>query len=278
MITDFETDKIYLSGKLKTVFIKTCRDIERVLNSFNLKYDFLTNTNDIWTRDYMPVQISDSRFIEYRYDPDYLQGHRKGCRDVKSYPDIICNSIGLKTEKSDLILDGGNIVKSSDCIILTDKILQENKFKYSKKALISKLQETFCTNKVVLIPWDRNEKYGHSDGVLRFIDNDTVLINDCYKSDSVLLYRLKCSGLKWEFLKYKVRKANKYNWAFINFLQTKDLILLPKLKIDEDDQAFEQISGYYEAYAKNKRIARVDMTEIVNCGGGLNCITWTVKA
>lgn len=185
--------------------------------------------------------------------------------------------VGLKTEKSDLILDGGNFVKTSDCIILTDKIVKENRLSYSKQELIEKLQRTFCTNKVVLIPWDTKEEYGHSDGMLRFIDNETVIINDIYKTDTVLTYRLKQCGLNCEYLNFKVKKRHKNNWAYINFLQTKDLILLPKFDIDEDQQAFEQISDFYPDYAKNKRIAQVDMTDIVRFGGALNCITWTIK-
>ena len=52
-----------------------------------------------------------NQYIEYRYDPDYLQGHWKGCRDSKTYPDVVCDALKLKTEKSDLIMDGGNLVK-----------------------------------------------------------------------------------------------------------------------------------------------------------------------
>jgi agmatine deiminase len=279
MISDKETNTIYFSKKIieDSRFINTANLIFKQLDSWKAKYKLLPDTKDIWARDFMPIQISDSKFIEYRYDPDYLQGNWKGCRDLKTYPDIVCNSIGLKTEKSDLILDGGNFVKSNNCIILTDKFVKENKLSYSKNVLIKKLHETFQVKKVVLIPWDTSEEFGHSDGMLRFIDNDTVLLNDCYKSDSVIHYRLKQSGLKCESLNFKVKKQHKYNWAYINFLQTKDLILIPKFDADEDEQALEQISDNHPAYTKNKRIAQVNMADIVKFGGALNCITWTTK-
>ncbi|WP_240524937.1 agmatine deiminase family protein [Candidatus Sulfidibacterium hydrothermale] len=74
-----------------------------------------------------------------------------------------------------------------------------------------------------------------------------------------------------------MNKRNKRNWAYINFLQTKDLILLPKFEIDEDEQALEQIKRYYPDYAENDRIAQINMTKIVKYGGALNCITWTIK-
>jgi len=277
MISDFETNTVYFSELITDDdrFKKTFKEIEASLDSFKVKANLIPKTKAIWARDYMPIQINENKFIEYRYDPDYLQGHWKGCRDSKTYPDIVCETLKLKTEKSDLILDGGNFVKSSDCIILTDKIVNENQHSYKKNDLIKKLHDTFQVEKVILIPWYKKEKYGHSDGVLRFIDNDSVLISHYYRTDSVMLYRLKSGGLKTEFIDFKVKKRDKRNWAFINFLQTKDLILLPKFGIDEDEQAFEQIEKFYPDY--RGKIAQVKMTDIVKFGGALNCITWTTK-
>ena len=277
MISDFDTNTIYLSELLKTDprFSETSNKIISTLETFGAKVKFLPNTKDIWARDYMPIQVNDNKFIEYRYDPDYLQKTRKGYRDLKTYPDIVCDSIKLTTEKSDIIMDGGNLVKSTDCIILTDKIIKENRLSYSKSKLIKKLQETFEVEKVVLIPQDKLDKYGHADGMIRFIDNETVLINHYYEDNSVMFYRLKKAGLKTEFIDYKVKKKDKRNWAYLNFLQTKDLILLPKFEIDEDGQAFEQVENFYADY--KGRIAQVDMTKIVKFGGALNCITWTRK-
>ena len=279
MITDFETNKIYFSELLQSDkrFEKTFKDISDILKSFGIKQKLLPATKDIWARDYMPIQVSQNQFIEYRYDPDYLQGKWKGCRDLKTYPDIVCDSIEIKTTKTDIILDGGNVVKSTNCAILTDKVVVENRLSYSKTELIEKLKGLFQVKKIVLIPWDKKEKFGHSDGVLRFINDTKVLVNGIYENDMKLRYRLKQSGLDFDFLRFSVNKQDKRNWAYINFLQTKNLILLPKLKIDEDKQAFEQIRKHYPDYAENNRIAQIDMTEIVKFGGALNCISWTIK-
>lgn len=277
MISDKDTNTIYFSELLRTDsrFIETSKQIISTLDTFGAKYKFLPDTKDIWARDYMPIQINDKNFIEYRYDPDYLQGNWKGSRDLKTYPDIVCNSINLSTEKSDLIMDGGNFVKSSDCVILTEKIVKENRLFYSKTDLIKKIQATFQVDKIVLIPQDKLDEYGHSDGMIRFIDNDTVLINHYYKNDYVMQYRLKQAGLKTEYLHYKTKKKDTRNWAYLNFLQTMDIILLPKFEIDEDEQALEQIKSFYPNY--KGKIAQVEMSEIVKYDGALNCISWTTK-
>lgn len=282
MITDFETDFIYFSELLKTKkeFISTCYSIAEILNFFEVKYGFLSDTNDIWTRDYMPIQISDNHFIEYRYDPDYLQAKKYRC--LKTYSDLVCDSINLSTVKSDIILDGGNVVKSSNCVILTDKIIEENKAFYKPIELINKLKEILKVEKVVLIPWDKEEPFGHADGMLRFINDETVLIQGYYDTypeafRNQLFGSLEKNGIHWEKLTFDVEKEDTRNWAYMNFLQTKDLILLPKLGFDEDNQAKEQFGKYYPSYKERNRIRQVDVTEIVKGEGALNCISWTIK-
>lgn len=283
MISDWLTNKIYLSGKLKLDFPKTSDEIEETLKSFNCEPEFLPNTRDIWARDYMPIQISNDKFIEYRYDPDYLQGDSEDeeTRELKTYPDIVCDTIGLKTIKSDIILDGGNVVKSENAIILTDKIVWENQRNYTEKQLIKKLHELFEVDKVVLIPWDEECDYGHADGMLRFINSNTVLLSGFYETaddefKKMILESLEKAKLCWKWLRCSKKEVEK-NIAYINFLQTKDLILIPKLNREEDKIAFDQISEHYSDYANNKRIAQVDMNEIVKFDGALNCITWTIK-
>ena len=97
------------------------------------------------------------------------------------------------------------------------------------------------------------------------------------KFKELLFGELDNNGLTCKKMEFSVDQEDERNWAYLNFLQTKDLILLPKLNIEEDNQALEQISKYYPDYAKSKRIAQVDMTDIVKQGGALNCISWTTK-
>lgn len=279
MISDNQSNKVYFSELLKTKskFAATCHEITKILDSFEVRYAFLKKTKDIWARDYMPIQVSEDRFVEYRYDPNYLLSTAKGDRDSKTYPDIVCDWLNQKTIKTDIILDGGNVIKSKNHVILTDKIVLENQYWYDKAKLVKQLEELFEVDHIILVPWWTKERYGHADGMLRFIDKKNVLINEVEKTTK-LEKELKEHGLKWEYIRYEVKNPNEdLNWAYINFLQTKDLILLPKLNIDEDEQAFEQMKKYYPDYARNNRIAQVDMTEIVKEGGALNCISWTIK-
>ena len=281
MITDKDTNFVYFSDLLRTDarYSLTCSEIIKILTHNSIKHDFLPATNDIWARDYMPIQTSKDKFIEFRFDPDYLQGPEKGLRNLKTYPDIVFNSIGRTAKKSNIILDGGNVVKSTNCVILTDKIIEENRFNYSKKNLIRALHELFEVDKVVIIPKDshKEDHYGHADGMIRFVDNETVLVNSHLRNLPGLIETLQRNKLRFEFLRFDLKKQNGRNWCYLNYLQTKDIILIPKLNIEEDELALKQLKDIFPEYSRNGRIVQVDLDKVVKRGGALNCISWTIK-
>ncbi len=285
MIADSRTNTIYFSDLLRTDkrYSETFNDLLQVLDAGGVQYDFLNKTKDIWARDYMPIQVARDKFVEFRFDPDYLQGSGRERRELKTYPDIVCDDLGIKTVKSDIILDGGNVIKSDNAVIMTDKFLMENWRTYNEPVLIQELEKLFETDRIIIIPQDPGDIYGHTDGTVRFIDNDTVLLNWYYRTSEEyfkksLLDPITEKGLKYEWLDLGLDsdKIDGYNWAYINFLQTEDLILVPKLGIKEDDIAFSQISNFYKSYANRGRVFQVDSRQVVEKEGALNCISWTI--
>lgn len=277
MIADWQTNKVYFSSRLEIDYPKSYSNIVNAFNNLQIEPFYLTDTKDVWARDYMPIQIGRDKFIEYRYDPDYLQGKRKGYRNLKTYPDIVCDRNNLlPTIKSDFILDGGNVVKSENSIILTDKVAVENRL--TKTEAINHLKKIFEVDNVILIPWYKKEKFGHSDGVVRFINESTVLLHEIDINNFPLIRKIKESRIDIKWLEFDVYKKSKLNWAYLNFLQLENAMLIPKLEIDEDEQALEQIKKLYKDYIKPQRIVQVNVRDLVEFGGGaLNCISWTIQ-
>ena len=74
MIADYETNVVYFSSWLEKEYPKIYIDLVTVLKKNNVAYDIIPCTNDIWCRDYMPVQIDEDRFLCYRYYPDAQVG------------------------------------------------------------------------------------------------------------------------------------------------------------------------------------------------------------
>lgn len=279
MIPDHQTNTVYVAGCLKTKHPTFFNKLSNVLKDHDYQLNELSNTKDIWARDYMPIQVSDKKFIEYRYDPDYLQGTTYEVRSIKSYPDIVCANNDIKTIKTDIILDGGNIVKSTDTVILVDKVVKENAHNYTKEKLILKLKELFEVENIILIPWDLECEFGHSDGMLRFIDNKKVLISGLYDYEGDGFKDRLLATLDNHKIKYDWLKCSNYddsdNCFYINFLQVGNLIIVPGLnKKEKDDKALAKIKTHF---AKGFKFEQIAMPEITRKGGALNCITWTIK-
>lgn len=283
MITDAQTNFVYFSAILKSrpEFKAFTSQLSYILDKHGIQYGFLPETNDIWCRDYMPIQVSENTFVEYRYDPDYLQSKKE--RNSKTYPDLVCDALHLKTNKTNLILDGGNVIKSDNKVILTDKVFIENKHQYTHDQVISILKNLFGVNDIILIPWDKeNEEFGHADGMIRFIIKNNVLINGYLKDYNPKFKRsffsaLTHQNLDYTCLDFKVSNPREdLNWGYINYLQMKDLLLIPQFGIPEDQLALNQISQVFPEYAAKGQIETINASAIVKYGGVLHCISWNI--
>ena len=139
MIPDNSTNYLYLADSLPIKHPKFYTRFEKVLQNCNIDFKLLPHTKDIWAVDYMPIQISKDKFVQFTYSPDYLNEYRDTISDV----DKICKAIGLTTHKSSLIVDGGNISRTTDKVIMCDKVFHENK-KIPEKELINQLTTLFA--------------------------------------------------------------------------------------------------------------------------------------
>jgi hypothetical protein len=163
MTTDFQTTKVYFSSWLPTTCPKLWASMRDVLQNEGIDYAFLRDTADIWCRDYMPIQTSSEEMVVYQYRPDYLSTP-KMCKYITNtelmleqikheYPDVVVKYLNL-------VIDGGNVVKCDDTIVMTEKVFKENP-DWPEFMIIDKLQEAFGYE-VLFLPWDRTEEYGHS--------------------------------------------------------------------------------------------------------------------
>ncbi len=273
MVTDKDTDLVFLSSWLEKE--KKYRDFHNrltaLLLSSGIEFRVLDGTEDIWMRDYMPVQIKDDIFVQYVYNPDYLQRKRRYITDA----DPLCNRLGIPRRRTDLVIDGGNVVKTGRHVIMTEKVYSEN-VGLTPDEIMARLRDLFQCE-IIMLPWDRRDRYGHADGIVRPIDENTVLlthVDDFGPEMTEAFEAVLCRHFSVRRLHYEVDRASNGNWAYINFLRVGDTIILPALGVPEDRQAFDQFTDYYP----DCRILQIDASEIIRDGGALNCVTWTVKS
>lgn len=270
MIPDYGCNAVYFSEWLKKDYSDIYKGLARILNKHNVAYDIISNTKDVWCRDYMPLQLDKERYLCYEYKPDYLM---KNANNRKYITDSlnVCRDMQLNIKETPLIIDGGNVVKVGNKAIMTEKVFVENPS--IDEDTLKKQMEKQMECEVVFIPWDRNEKYGHSDGIIKPISDNTILMTNYHDFDreytNEVVKRLS-SKFEIETLSYKVRKTAPESWAYINFLTVGKLIVLPALGKEEDEQALSQIKRYYPECL----VEQLNISDLVKDGGGLNCVSW----
>ena len=272
MICDYQTNKVYLAEGIKG-YPKVAENLLYALYKEGIETEYLPHSKSkkhVWARDYMPIQLEEGRFLKYVYRPDYLKNDKDY---IPNYAGMI-RKLGLNCKPTSLVIDGGNVVKWDDAVIMTDKVLKENPG-YDEYGLRFRLEELFETD-VVFIPWDRYEMFGHADGMVRFIDRRTVLLNNYIDFDRSLRERILRSldgHFEVKELQYDTPRCSKYSWAYLNFLQVAGRIFVPGLGIAEDRLAVQQIQRFYP---EHKVMLVPDCLELVRDGGALNCVTWNI--
>ena len=275
MTTDIQTNVVFFSDLLPKQCPLLYEHIHKTLIDNNIEYNILKNTKSIWCRDYMPVQAAGKHFVFYNYNPDYLQTpyYRRTITEVNRIDGIDSLRQEWVTDL-DLVLDGGNVVKCDDKIIMTKKVFAENKDK-EQKDIIRMLEEAFQCE-IIFLPWDTEEYLGHSDGIVHYVGNNRVLMTNYADFDPDMARRfinILEKHVEVIPLKYNVKRKHQHSWAYINFLQVGHLVLVPQLGIPEDEQALQQIT---ETLPQCK-VLGIPALEAVRKGGALNCISWNVN-
>lgn len=282
-INNFENSSqtVYISALLTTRHPEAYTRLTNILTRHNISYGFLEGTKDIWCRDYMPVQTPSGRLIQFRYEPSYLNDIQ--FTETRSDVRLVDDVNGIKPIFSDINLDGGNVVMSGKKAILTDRIFSENP-NLSKETLLSELSKLLeC--EIIIIPAYKPEYdfTGHADGMIRFVDENTVLVNNLeqdfkYMKDTIIkaLNKADLKYINFPWFEHKIKGNNDHAIGiYLNYLEVGNLILMPVFNVTGNKD--------FEAYTKLKEIFPNKIIETINCndialsGGILNCVTWVVR-
>ena len=286
---DTRTDFVYISDKLKEFYPETYRRLTKLLDMMEIAWAEAEGTKDIWIRDYMPIQLGEREYLVYRYDPDYLKGTSQ--KYIMNMDDVrnVCSSI-LKLDDFDgqrithSRLDGGNVVTIGKYRVLTEKVFKENGRKPDDVEFQRHL-EFLLKAPIIIIPWHCNnpddpnaDVYGHSDGMVKWTGGNHVLMSNYRDFDpeeaDEIRRRLENAGFEVTEMLYDVPHPNRdFNWAYINYLEVGDVIIVPTFGIPEDAQALK----YIREANPYSIVQGFRMRDIARNGGALHCITWNIR-
>ena len=269
---------VYLSEILKKKYPDTCNKLISILEKHNVEYSFLKATKDIWCRDYMPVQTPSGKLIQFTYDPSYLRGNKEW-EDSRSDVKEVCRLNNIEALFSDINLDGGNVLICDGRAIISDRIFSENPNR-DKNELVMELSKLLDCE-IIIIPAQNSDMTGHADGMVRFVNKNTILGNNLeaeYKYWREGMQKvIEKYNLKYINMPFFVPKDSKHPLSavgiYVNYLEVNNLIVLPVFGREEDNQAITIIK---EAFP-GKAIETIDYNDVAYEGGLLNCTTWVVK-
>jgi agmatine deiminase len=276
-ILPHETNTLFLADTLPKYYPRFFRCFSEILTEEGVSYRLLPHTKDVWARDYMPLQVDQNTFVQFSYAPSYLK--TAADRSTISDVDLIVADLGIRPTKSSIIIDGGNVVYTRRKAILSSRVFRDNP-QFKKEDVCSAILDILNLEEVIIIPESPDDLTGHADGMLRFIDDDTVLMNDFSQEPAsfreALDKTLKSHGLKTVILPYQPYQnihIHQANGVYINYLQMQDKLFFPVFGLKEDEMALSIVSKVFP----KDRIIPVDCNDIARDGGILHCITWNIK-
>ena len=256
------------------------------------------SSNNEWCRDYMPVKGSNGQLVLFKYLPSYIIG-RTTLEKTIPIQETICKNLGLEFETSEVILDGGAIEIMEDIGIVSDRVIFDNCSSWInlEASVLIEIKEKLKLSKLIVVPSDPWDFTGHVDGMVRFIDKNTVLINDSSTLDKAVkeyctekekkkydLWKvnfhasLTNAGLKIEILPCAVSsnkddKDSDATGIYLNFFLLDDKIIMPSYYQFPDCNiaAKEKLKQLYK-----REIFPIEATLLAQHGGIINCVTWSI--
>lgn len=279
------------------------REIAKLIHSLasepDLNFDVIEIPNTVngkneWCRDYMPVKASDSELVLFSYNPSYLREYETHRKTIPNQKDI-CEVLELNVRTSDIILDGGAIEIQGKKAIISDRVLSENttSWKEGIPELINRIKVLLKLDELIVVPADPWDFTGHVDGMVRFINDDTVLVNDLTGLDKKMEQEhplMKAIYDNWKrnlFASLEFAKLKPYSVTlpctvhenvkdksavgiYMNFLILEKCIVMPVFGDMKNDIVAQKVLE--KAYGKP--VIPVESKKLAEEGGIINCVTW----
>ncbi len=233
------------------------------------------NVADIWLRDFSTVLPS--KMVQFSYSPSYLD--RSTSAFIQTSFNDFAAEYGLQYKRSNLILDGGNVVDNNrDKIIVTDRILEDNP-ELTEAEIIAELQAVLGVSQVAIIPQEKDEPMGHADGIVMWVSDNTVLVNTYGQPfRSQVLAALKKGLPGTEIIEIEADYSLEIWRGFIsacginvNSTVSHKFIYVPVFGNENDEAALQKIKSLTD-----KTVKTINAENVCFMGGSVRCLSWQV--
>lgn len=231
---------------------------------------------DIWMRDFSTVNpINPQRF---RYT--WASMTRQESIEVQNSFTAFAQSNSIQMDANQYLIDGGNLVDNyAGAAVTTTRFLEDNNLTYEQGVQV--LKDILGLTQVAILPPDE-EVLAHSDGMVSWLDANTLLVND-YSADADFKTQVmnELTGAFPSANIVEVPVAYTQNppgiWegfesacgVNLNATVTFQNIYVPTFNMPHETEALSIIRSNT---AKN--VIEVDAQGVCAMGGSVRCLTW----
>ncbi len=243
-----------------------------------LPEDILITANiyDIWVRDFTTVNPIDP--VQFTYT--WASMSKPESKEVQRSFHSFANRYQLERKPSNLLLDGGNIVDNyAGRVITTTRFMEDNELTYkdAKEALMELLDAT----EVAILEPDE-EVLAHSDGMVSWIDEDILLVNDY--PDYPAFRKMAMDELLYAFpdveiievpVEFQTNHPGEWEGfesacgVNLNAVLTFENFYVPVFGMAHDDDALDIIEQN-----TTKNLIPINDEGVCPMGGSVRCLTW----
>ncbi len=236
---------------------------------------------DIWMRDF--TVLNAVKPVMFRYSAAG-QGHdQKAADEVQEVFAAFAEEVGLEFSETGLINDGGNFVDDyAGHAVISRKFLRDNKL--NESVAREKVRAVTGAKHVAFIEADEQGGLEHADGVVSFIDENTLIINAYpddpeYASEVKAVLKASLPGVAIHEIIAPYDDSKIYDERFgsacglyTNALVTPERIYFPQFGIPEDGIALKQIKAITQ-----KEVVPVSSKQVCHMGGGVRCMSLQLR-
>jgi agmatine/peptidylarginine deiminase len=256
----------------------SARYIRRIFKNKDVKPIVVSGFYEVWLRDIMGFSCDDF-VLKPKFKPDY-------CKDIytedylriidKQTRYIISKTIDVPVKNCDLVWDGGNLGTNGKQAFVIDKIVKDN-----PTIDLDVYFKNYLNLELVLLPQNKYDILGHTDGCLQFINSNTAAVSclsgkeNSYDQNYIkeIVENLKRSNVDLkrtdDFISIDVQNGIcSSRGIHVNFLQLNEQLIYPWY--NNKSVNIEQRLG-----SSFNVLKRINSNKISELGGSLHCISFT---
>ncbi|MDQ8039140.1 MAG: agmatine deiminase family protein [Rickettsiella sp.] len=236
---------------------------------------FHDSMHDIWIRDFATVLPTSPTL--FRYTATAQANNQEDADWVQKKFEFFIKRNGIEYKRSMLKLDGGNVVDDQcDKLVVTQRFLEDNHLDYESGK--EQLKKITGFKQIAIIPADSEVGLAHADGMLMFIDTNTLVINKyTYPLREEIFKELNLAFPSLKIIEVTAEPGiEAWHSHFpsacglnVNAVVTHRCIYMPDFGKKNDDKFLALVKQH-----SSKTIIRIPAGKVCKMGGSVRCLTW----